>query len=106
MALVAQMRVAAVQDIRHVAFIETGAKAIGVTASKSKVEHGCGKFVELDQLCGTIQGRCSHDVGAGSFKGRDDVQCNERLVLDDEDGATSEAGALHGSLAASARRSR
>jgi hypothetical protein len=106
MALVAQMGVATVQDVRDIAFVETGAKAIGVTASKSKVEHGCAKLVELDEPCGTIQSRCSHDVGAGPFEGGDDVQCNERLILDDEDGATSEAGALHGFPRAPARHNR
>ena len=96
LALVAQMGVAAVQDVRDVPFIETGAKVIGVAASKSEVEHGCRKLVELDELLGTIQGSGSHDGGAGPFQRADDVQRNEELVLDDEDRAPSEAGALHG----------
>jgi hypothetical protein len=40
MALVAEMGVAAVQNVGDVAFIEAGAKAIGVTASESEIEHG------------------------------------------------------------------
>jgi hypothetical protein len=96
MALVAEMGVAAVQNVGDIAFIETGAKAIGVTASKSEVEHGCRKLVELDELIGTIQGGGSHDGGADPFQRADDVQRNEELVLDDEDRAPSEAGALHG----------
>jgi len=95
-ALVAQMRVAAVQDVGDVPFIETGAKVIGVAASKSKVEHGCRKLVELDELRGTIQGGGSDDVGAGRLQGGDDIQRNEELVLHDEERAPSEAGALHG----------
>ena len=96
MTLVAQMGVAAVQDVGDVAFIETGAKAIRVTASKPKVEHGCRKLLELDELCGTIQGGGSYDVSAGLLQAADDMQRDEQLVLNDEDGATSEAGALHG----------
>jgi hypothetical protein len=96
MALVAEMGVAAVQNVGDVALIETGAKAIGVTAAKSEVEHGCRKLVELDELIGTIQRSGSHDGGADPFQRADDVQRNEELLLDDEDRAPSEAGALHG----------
>ena len=96
MALVAQMGVAAVQNVGDVAFIEAGAKGIRVTASKPKVEHGGRKLVELDELCGKIQGGGRDDVGASPFQGGDDVQRDEQLVLNDEDCATSEAGALHG----------
>jgi len=44
----------------------------------------------LNEVGGIGERPCGQGDGTGFFKGGDDVECNKRLILDNENRATSE----------------
>lgn len=96
MACITEPRIPAVQHVRDIAFIQPQAERIGMAVSEGKIEHGSRESTVLNKTR-RVLARCGcEDHCTRRFAGRGDVHGNERFILDDEDGATSEAVALHG----------
>lgn len=96
MACIAAVRVSAVQNVGYTAFVQAYADWIGVAVPETKVDHRRRQRVMLHQAQRILARSGCEDHGTHRFAGEGDVHGNERFILGDEDGATSEGCTLHG----------
>jgi hypothetical protein len=80
------------EDERYFALAQPVTELFGITVTQAKVQHSSRQAILLDNGARLRKRVCRYRGSTGLLEGCYDVQGDKRLVLNDEDFATSEAG--------------